>query len=124
MPQKRYDSIDAASIGEIMKEDQTYILTEKENRDWGLDMVDLLYAIRRPEELLPSIDMEMRVMRAEYREVREIVCIREIGKNTHAIEIRCLDRDTQKEAIYKLYLQRIYAFDEMLPQMKELYGVD
>jgi hypothetical protein len=115
--------IDPACLAGIIKPGEVYILNEEDSSEGDPGPIEYLYTIRCTDEIAPAIEMEMDIVMAEYYEYKEFLGVKKECENCYRFTLLCYDKKEEKEIEYLIYLHRICAFEEMLVDTKESFGV-
>jgi hypothetical protein len=112
---------EGVSTAGIINPGDLYIIFEEPNRGGDPGPIDFIYAIRKDEDILPALDMEMCMMMAESYELIRFEGVTRISSDCHEFKMFVYDKEDDEEREWSLYLHRIVTFEEKLQAAKELF---
>jgi hypothetical protein len=107
-----HKSFEGVSVSGIVKPGEIYIFCDNLERGWQPEPLDFLYTIRSEAEILPALDMEMKILSDTYV-LKKYLRFKKISDDCHEFRMLCYDEEGIK-VFFSLYLQRIFSFEEKL----------
>ncbi len=112
---------DGVSTAGIIKPGDLYIIYEQADRGWDPGPIEFIYAIRKDEDILAALDMELSIVMAEYYELKRFVGVTKISDDCHEFRMFIHDKEDDKDREWSLYLHRITPFEEKLEETKKRF---
>jgi hypothetical protein len=107
-----HKSFEGVSVSGIVKPGEIYIFCDNLERGWQPEPLDYIYTIKSEAEILPALDMEMKILADTYV-LKKYLRSRKISDDCHQVKMLCYDEEGI-EFVFSLYLQRIISFEEKL----------
>ena len=105
-----HKSFEGISLSGIVKPGEIYIFCDNRDKGWQPEPLNLLYTIRSDAEILPALDMEMKVL-ADIYLFKKYLGFQKISEDCHEFRMLCNDDEGIKTK-FSLYLHRIFSFEE------------
>jgi hypothetical protein len=112
---------DGVSVVGIVVPGETYIFSEKASPGWDPGPISFLYLIRKDEEVLTALEMELCTVLAEMYEVKKFLGMRRRTKDCYEFRCRCFEKELEQVENVCLYLHRVKTFEERLEEVKALF---
>jgi len=107
------------SVSGIVRPGHIYLFCDNLERGWHPEAVDFLYTIRSDDEVLPALDMELKILSDIY-ELKKYFGFTKISDDCYQFSMLCYERELGSKNRFSLYLQRIVSFEEKLRRELEI----
>jgi hypothetical protein len=100
---------------------ETYIFSESASPAYDPGPLNLLYVIRKDEEILQAVEMEFCTVLTEMYDLRKFLGIRRLSDDCYEFRCRCFEKQLKQLENVCLYLHRVRTFKERLEEVKTQY---
>jgi hypothetical protein len=104
----------------LIRPDETYIITEFEERGHLVDPLDIMYIIKSEDEIVPALEMQMFIILKSFYDFKAYLGCEKMSDDCYAFKMQCVDKADEEDCICYLYLHRLTTFKERLQNLNQL----
>ena len=112
---------DGVVVTGIVIPGETYIFSESASPEYDPGPLNLLYVIRKDEEILQAVEMEFCVVLTDMYELRKFSGIRRLSADCYELRCSCFEKQLKQVETVRLYLHRVRTFKERLKEVNTQY---